>query len=188
MRVVYNMAQSIYHRCRKIKVDFHMKRLISRGLIIGEECYFADLESVFFDPSHCYLISIGSRCIIAPKVRLIAHDASTKLFLNCTKLGRIEIKNNSFIGDSAIILPGVTIGPFSVIASGSIVTKNVPPYTIAAGNPAKIIQSLDSYLEKIESIKKEKSVFDESYFIEKLTVEKRRELLDAAASGLAFIV
>lgn len=165
-----------------------MQRLIANGLSIGEGTQITDIDSVFFDPSHCYLIFIGCKCIIAPNVRFIAHDASTKIFLNYTKFARIVVKDSSFIGDSAIILPGVTIGPNSIVAAGAVVTKNVPPDTIVAGNPAKVISKLDEYLEKIGVVGKTKKVFDESYYIEHLTEEKKRELFDSIGHDFGLIV
>lgn len=55
----------------------------------------------------------------------------------------IEIKEYSWIGAGAIILPGVTIGKRSIVAAGAVVTKDVPEYTIVAGNPAKVIKNLN---------------------------------------------
>jgi len=170
-----------------MKSEKYLQKLIANGLTIGEGTKITDIDSIFFDPSHCYLISIGHRCIIAPNVRFIAHDASTKLFLNYTKFARIKVKDESFIGDSAILLPGISIGPSSIVAAGAVVTRNVPPGTIAAGNPAKVISRLDEYLQKIGGIAKEKEVFDESYYIEHLTEEKRRELIDAIGSDFGLI-
>ena len=56
--------------------------------------------------------------------------------------GPVVIEDNVWIGDKVVILPNVTIGKGAIIGAGSIVTKNIPPYTIAAGNPAKIIKTL----------------------------------------------
>lgn len=53
--------------------------------------------------------------------------------------GEIEIGDDAWIGTHVVILPGVTIGTGAVVGAGSIVTRDVPPYTIVAGNPAKII-------------------------------------------------
>lgn len=55
--------------------------------------------------------------------------------------GRVVIDDYTWIGNKVIILRGVTIGKHSIIGTGSVVTKNIPPYTIAAGNPARIIKS-----------------------------------------------
>lgn len=57
--------------------------------------------------------------------------------------GDVYIKRNVWIGEKVIILPGVTVGEYSIIGAGSIVTKNIPPYSIACGNPAKVIKKYD---------------------------------------------
>lgn len=54
----------------------------------------------------------------------------------------ITIHDNVWIGEKSIILKGVTIGEGSIVATGAVVTKDVPPYSIVAGNPAKIVKSL----------------------------------------------
>ena len=54
--------------------------------------------------------------------------------------GPVVIGNNVWIGDKATILPGVTIGDGAVIAVNAVVTKDVPVYSVAAGNPARIIK------------------------------------------------
>lgn len=59
---------------------------------------------------------------------------------NISERKKISIGHNVWIGDSVIILPGVKIGNGAVIGAGSVLTKNIPPYAIAAGNPAKVIK------------------------------------------------
>lgn len=56
----------------------------------------------------------------------------------------VTISDDVWIGANAVILPGVTIGQHAVVAAGAVVTKNVPPYSIVAGVPAKVIKSLKS--------------------------------------------
>jgi Acetyltransferase (isoleucine patch superfamily) len=63
--------------------------------------------------------------------------------------GQIHLKHDSWIGAGAIILPNVTVGEFSVIGAGSVVTKDVPPYTVVAGVPAKNIKYLDKNVRRI---------------------------------------
>ena len=58
------------------------------------------------------------------------------------KIKSVKICDNAWIGFNSIILKGVTIGQGAVVAAGSVVTKNVPPYTVVAGNPARIIREL----------------------------------------------
>ncbi|PQB05087.1 acyltransferase [Aureitalea marina] len=55
----------------------------------------------------------------------------------------IVIEDESWIGANAVIVPGVTIGKHSIVAAGSVVTKNVPPYSVVAGNPARVIKQYD---------------------------------------------
>jgi acetyltransferase-like isoleucine patch superfamily enzyme len=64
------------------------------------------------------------------------------------KVGPIVVHDNCMIGISSIIMPDVEIGPNSVVGARSIVTRDVPPNTVCAGNPAAYIESYDEYLEK----------------------------------------
>lgn len=80
---------------------------------------------------------------IGPRVNLITenHDLDpTKRRTLISK--KIVVKRNVWIGAAATILPGVTIGENSVIAAGAVVTKDVPPNTIVAGVPAKVIKNI----------------------------------------------
>jgi maltose O-acetyltransferase len=176
-----------YNFLLNYKKKRYLDSLIKKGLKLGKDVLIVD--TFFFDPSHCYLISIGDNCTICPNVRLIAHDASTKKHLGCTKFGKIDIRENCFIGDSTIVLPNVTIGPNSIIGSGSIVRKTIPPNTVAAGNPAKPVCSLEAYLTKIKGmITEDTKIFGEEYSIENLDEAKRNELIAAVNKRTGFIV
>jgi carbonic anhydrase/acetyltransferase-like protein (isoleucine patch superfamily) len=61
-------------------------------------------------------------------------------------VGKITIEDNVFVGIRSIIMPGVTIGTGSIVATGSLVTKDVPPHTVVGGVPAKVICSVDDYV------------------------------------------
>ena len=63
-------------------------------------------------------------------------------------VGFSRIVDNVFIGLGAIIMPGVRIGSNSIVAAGSVVTKDVPPNSVVGGNPAKVISSFDALMEK----------------------------------------
>ena len=182
MKLIEKLFSVILQR-RKKK---YLNSLIAQGLKLGKNVQIVD--TFFFDPSHCFLISIGDNTIICPNVRLIAHDASTKMILCYTKIGLITIKENCFIGDSTIVLPNVTIGPNSIIGSGSLVTKDVPPGSVAAGNPAKVICSADEYIAKIKAISNEKKVFGHDYYIDSLDESKRMEIISSVGQSIGFIV
>lgn len=124
----------------------HLEKLLKRGLKIGKN--FKRMGGVIIDPWHCYHITIGDNVVLAPHVHVLAHDSSTGLFIGKTRAANVVIGNNVFVGAGSIILPGVHIGNRVIIGAGSIVTKDVPDNSVAAGNPARVICSLEAYLEK----------------------------------------
>ena len=85
-------------------------------------------------------ISIGKNCCIGEEVKLItgSHDISTSTFDLITK--PITIMDNVWVATGAMILPGVTIGEGAVVAAGAVVVKDVEPWTVVGGNPAKVIK------------------------------------------------
>lgn len=78
------------------------------------------------------------------------------VFIDSTRPCLLEIGNNVFIGMQATILKGVTIGNNVIIGANSLVNKNVPDNTVVAGNPAKVIMTIDEYYEK----RKKKQFFE----------------------------
>jgi maltose O-acetyltransferase len=113
-------------------------------LVLGRDC---SIESgVVIDGGMPWLIEIGDETTIAPEAYLLAHDASTKRHIDRTRVGRVSIGRRVFIGARALILPGVTIGDEAIVAAGSVVSHDVPPRTLVAGNPARAIGSVDDYI------------------------------------------
>ena len=101
---------------------------------------------------HAYKsITIGENCLIAANTNIFdAHghslsfeNISNRIFTRDTQSEAkpVVIEDNVWIGLNSIILPGVTIGEGSIVAAGSVVTKNVPPLCITGGNPAKVIRT-----------------------------------------------
>ena len=82
---------------------------------------------------------IGKNVCIGEDVRLItgSHDVTSPHFNLVTR--PITINDNVWIATGAIVLPGVTIGEGAVVAAGAVVTKDVEPWSVVAGNPAKFI-------------------------------------------------
>lgn len=106
---------------------------IGKNVFINHACSFLDLGG----------ISIGDNVLIGSKVNLISENHPIDPTQRKSLIGKpIVVKNNAWIGAAATILPGITIGENSIVAAGSIVTKDVPDNTIVAGNPAKQIKTL----------------------------------------------
>lgn len=93
-------------------------------------------------------ITIGHSCMLASNVYITDsdwHDAYNRIDIG--KTGGVRIDDNVWIGDSTIICKGVSIGKNSIIGAGAVVTRSVPPNTIAAGNPATVVKILDPTAE-----------------------------------------
>ncbi len=149
------LRKHFYETLLKYKRNFdywyHHKKieeLIKNGLRIGKNVTIMPTAEI--DDSYPYLISIGDNSSISKYVQLIAHDQATFKFSeeNFERLGKIEIKENCYIGQSAIILPGVTIGPNVLVAAGSVVNKDIPPNSCVVGVPARIYSKFDEFIKR----------------------------------------
>lgn len=90
--------------------------------------------SVRFDKTNPGGVHIGAYTYVAFDVAILAHDMTRGLYLH-TRIGKC-----CFVGARSVILPGITVGDHSIVGAGSVVTKDVPPNCIVAGNPAAIIR------------------------------------------------
>ncbi len=91
------------------------------------------------------LVTIGSDCLIGPDVRLYTPNHAMDPHVRREGWERalpITLGSNVWIGGSVVVCPGVTIGDNAVVGAGSVVTKDIPPGVLAAGNPARVIRSL----------------------------------------------
>lgn len=136
-----------------------------------------------------YLISIHDNVVCAANVRFINHDVSCYRiahYLGIPKnevdnIGSIELFDNCFVGAYSILMPGCSVGKNSIIAAGSIVTKQVPDNEVWGGIPAKFIMTTDEYAQRIinksskypwiknsQSISKEESIkLKQEFFFKK---------------------
>lgn len=169
---------------RQLTGEVPTKKLVKRGLTVGTD--FNRQQGCYIDPTHCFLIRIGNNVTMSIRVTLMAHDASTKKILGYTKIGQIHIGNNVFIGANTTVLPNVRIGDNCIIGANSVVTKSLPENTVAVGNPARVICSVEEYKAKWMTAER---VFDESYrFSKTITKEKIEEMKEATKEGISFIV
>ena len=170
----------------RIRGEYTTEKLISMGLTVGKN--FSRLNGVILDPAHCWLITIGDDVTMAPRVHILAHDASTKMHLGYTKIGRVDIGSKVFIGAETVVLPGVTIGNNVIIGANSTVTHDIPDNSVAAGSPAKVICSLEEYLAKEKARMETAPRYGEEYTLRKdVAMEKRLEQKEALAGKIGYI-
>ncbi len=134
----------------KLKIFFWPREKYARslGVKIGKGC---DIQDVTFG-SEPYLITIGDNVQITNGTKIFTHGGGwvlRKKYPNLDFFGKVEIKNNVYVGNDCLILPGVQIGNNVIIGAGSVVTKSVPDGCIVAGNPAKIVGDINSFEEYI---------------------------------------
>ena len=170
----------------RIRGEYTVDKLIKMGLTVGKN--FNPQLGFELDPSHCHLIEIGDNVTFGPHVQILAHDASMYAYLGYTKIGRVRIGDNVFIGAGSIVMPNVTIGKNSVIGAGSIVTKSVPEGCVYAGNPAKIICKTSDFIMRNKKNMETCKIYDESYTLRgNVSDEKKKEQKDDLINGIGYV-
>ena len=117
------------------------------GCSVGKDVFVGD--SVKVDSGHADLIFIEDHVHIAGGTRLLCHQrdlSNYKVGDDYAKLGYtlkpIVLKKGCLVGMESFVLPGVTIGEGAIVGAGSLVTKDVPAWTIATGRPAKVVKQI----------------------------------------------
>ena len=114
------------------------------GVKIGKNVFMGYLVNM--DMAHADAITIEDYVSIAGGVTIMAH-VPTLTWQRVTQtlkgyVSPVKICRGAWLASNCIILPGVTIGEGAIVAAGAIVTRDVPPYTVAAGIPAKVVKQL----------------------------------------------
>ncbi|NMG21820.1 acyltransferase [Brasilonema bromeliae] len=134
------------------RIYLNDKVAIERNVSIGclEDSYIDIGQETFIGPGVCIAgpgdIKIGKRCLIAANSGIYANnhnfaDPNEPIkYQGITRKG-IVIEDDCWLGHGVVVLDGVTIGQGSVIGAGAVVTKNIPPFSVAVGVPAKVMKS-----------------------------------------------
>lgn len=170
----------------RLRGEYTTEKLCSMGMTVGKN--FKRLNGVILDPGHCWLIEIGDNVTMAPRVHILCHDASTKMHLGKTKIGRVTIGDNVFIGAESVVLPGITIGNNVIIGANAVVTHDIPDDTVVAGNPAIRICSTEEYLVKEKKRMEITPCYSEEYTLRRnVSMEKRMQQKQELKNKIGYI-
>lgn len=116
---------------------------------MGEHCSI-QVNTTISDPAY---VRLGNNVRLSG-CTVFGHDGSVNMLaaaygLVLDRAGKIDIRDHVYIGHGAIVLPGVTIGPYALVAAGAVVNRDVPENTIVAGVPARPIGALDAYARRL---------------------------------------
>lgn len=147
IRLFFAMIPSAQTRSRLLKKFGYFKAM-------GQNVHFQPRKM----PADPKFIIFHNNIVVASAVTFITHDVMHYIFNSIqpddaaneykAHLGCIEVMDNVFIGSGAMIMPNVRIEENSIIAAGSIVTKDVKAGTVVGGNPAKVIGDFDTVMKK----------------------------------------
>lgn len=122
--------------------------LARRGLRLGREVHVG--PGVRIDAAFCQLVTLGDRCVLASDVSILTHDASARKALGYTRIAPVVVEEDAFVGARAVLLPGVRVGAGAIVGAGSVVTRDVPPGAIVAGNPARVVGTVAERAARLE--------------------------------------
>ena len=168
---------------KKIRIALILDSKKRTNYIVKNKIFKEVGENFFFQPriipADPELIKFHNNVTVTSNVTFVTHDifyeglnrlnkGTFYYYSNC-----IEVMDNVFIGCNSTILPGIKIGPNSVIGAGSVVTKDVKPNTVVAGNPAKVIGTFDDFIKKRKELP---NILNESDLWDKFNKEKNKEI------------
>jgi maltose O-acetyltransferase len=185
MNLIIKYLLKLGEKFKLLNYKRKMKNCINNGLLLGRNITI--MPGAYIDPRYSFLISIGDNCSISNGVLILARDASPYKFTGgYTRLGKVEIKENCYIGSNVIILPGVTIGPNVLIAAGSVVNKSIPPNSCVAGVPARVYSPFDENMKHHEEMIKLRPSFDYKEF--NLPDNKfKNQILELSKEGAIYV-
>lgn len=143
IRRIINKCERLYYRYFRDYADYarHL------GVKVGDNCLIA----IMGWGTEPYLITIGNHVQVTHGVSFHTHGGGNAIRRSVPDFdcfGKIVVEDWVYIGAGSRIMMGVTIGEGAIVAAGSVVTKSVPAHVVVGGNPAKIIGTVDDYIER----------------------------------------
>jgi len=150
-----HIIESIKRKIALQSSEKFINYLRSKGVKIGKGCYIPNPKSVQIDYSKPILLEIGEHVRLNQDLTIMTHDFASMAFVNAynefiPSHRKIKIGSNVYFGRKCTVLKGVTIGDNCIIGYGSVVMKDIPANSVAAGCPAKVICTLEEYFSKRE--------------------------------------
>ena len=128
------------HICKNTEIGenciFGHCAYVDQGVKIGNNCKFQNNVNVYHG------VTIGNNVFVGPNATFTNDMYPRAELWDDSRLVKTEVKDGVSIGAGAIIVCGVTLGEYCVVGAGSVVTKDVPPYTLVVGNPARVIKKV----------------------------------------------
>ncbi len=126
------------------------KLLIAQGVDVGEHTMFFGMNSIIVDIQRPWMLKIGDYCKITQGCMILCHDYSRSVLRRKYRdiIGEAKhtvIGDNVFLGVNSIVLMGSNIGNNVIVGAGSVVSGRIPDNVVVAGNPAKVVRTLDEH-------------------------------------------
>ncbi len=173
---------NIHYKLCTLDSGLYSNYLRKRGVKIGAGTVFSGKPLI--DLTRPCLVEIGKNCVITDGVAILTHGYDFSVLMRVYgemlgSSGKVKIDDNVFLGIRSIILKGVHIGKNSIIGAGSVVTHDIPANSVAAGNPCKVIMTLDQYFEKRKNLYvQEAKAYARELYRSTGRIPKREDFLD----------
>lgn len=172
-RLTANLMRALFH-------NYDIKVAKRKGLKVGSNFQCIDC---YIDPGFPFLIEIGDNVTLS-KVSILAHDGSTQHAIGKSRVGKVIIGNNVFVGYQTIILPNVHIGDDVIIGAGSVVTHDIPSNSIAVGNPCRVIDTFENFKYKHQNLIRTRPVY--STYHENKTFDEIKKMKSDLIFGFGY--
>jgi NeuD_NnaD: sugar O-acyltransferase, sialic acid O-acetyltransferase NeuD family len=171
---------------RNVFKALYLKRLVKHGLVVGSD--FQMEKGCNIDANFPWLIEIGNNVTFASNVCLLAHDGSTKKLVGYSKVGKVSIGDNVFIGYGSIVMPNVRIGNGCVVGANSVVTRSLPDGVVAAGSPAKVLMTVEEFAGRTKKATEGRGPYESEYLRGSITLDRIQQIREDLNGGMGLIL